>query len=268
MRTVLTAMFLALALEPAVASSIAAHRAVYDLSLARAGEGSGMSSANGRLAYEVQGSSCEGWTVNFRMANRFAPAEGEVRMTDMQSTSYESGDFLDMHYNHKEFVNGSLMAESRIKATRTGVADDGMVEKEGANTSLTIPGGALFPMQHQIRLMGLAEKGGTHDSSVLYDASDDDKVFRVISFIGKPKGPGLNTRDLANPEASALAGLNSWPVSISYYPMQGTEDTPEYQISFDLYENGVATGLFLDYGEFALRGNLMKLETFEAGACN
>lgn len=268
MRIVLTAMFLGLALAPAAASSIASHRAVYDLSLARASEGAGMSSVTGRLAYEVQGSACEGWTVNFRMANRFAPAEGEVRMTDMQSTSYESGDFLDMRYTHKEFVNGSLMTESRIKASRAGVAAEGLAEKEGANTSLTIPGGALFPMQHQIHLMDVAGQGGTHDSSILYDASDNDKVFRVISFIGKPKGPGQNVRDLANPAASALAGLLSWPVSISYYPMQGAEDTPDYQISFDLYENGVATGLLLDYGQFALKGQLLKLETFETGACN
>ena len=38
----------------------------------------------------------------------------------------------------------------------------------------------------------------------------------------------------------------------------------EYQVSFDMYENGVATGLVLDYGEFALSGKLADLKMLEA----
>jgi hypothetical protein len=34
-----------------------------------------------------------------------------------------------------------------------------------------------------------------------------------------------------------------------------------------MYENGVATGLVLDYGEFALDGELANLELLDAEAC-
>lgn len=268
MKRLLTAMLLALAISPpAWAATLSPHRALYDLKLARANQGADLSAVEGRLAYEIQGTSCEGWTVSFRMANRFAPVEGDTRTVDMQSTSYESGDFLDMRYASKEFLNGKLQAESRIKASRTALGQEGHAEKEGANSAVTIPPGALFPMQHQIHLMDIAAKGESHDSSLIYDASDADKVFHVVSFIGKRKDPGQNIHDIANAQAKPLAGLRSWPISISYYPAGGTEDVPDYQISFDLYENGVATGLMLDYGDFALEGTLSKLEMLEGESC-
>lgn len=269
MKRLLTAMLLALVLSPAAwAASLAPHRALYDLKLAHANQGADLSSVEGRLAYELQGSSCEGWTVSFRMANRFAPVEGDVRTVDMQSTSYESGDFLDMRYASKEFLNGKLQAETRIKASREALGKAGSAEKDGADSAVAIPPEALFPMQHQIHLMDLAAKGESHDSSLIYDASDSEKVFRVVSFIGKRKDPGRNSQDSGNPEAKPLAGLASWPVSVSYYPAVGTEDVPDYQISFDIYENGVATGLTLDYGDFALKGTLTKLEMLDGESCN
>ena len=44
------------------------------------------------------------------------------------------------------------------------------------------------------------------------------------------------------------------------------EATPAYQIGFTMYENGVADNLVLDYGDFALGGNLKVLEFLEADA--
>lgn len=268
MRSFVTALVLVLGIAPAPAATIAPHRAVYDLTLSRAGSGADIAAVEGRLAYEVQGTACEGWTVSFRMANRFAPVEGEVRTIDMQSTSFESGDFLGMRYSGKEYVNGALTSESRIKAERAALGRDGTASTEGKPEPISIPSEALFPMQHQLRLIDLAQKGEGRDTSVLYDASDEGKVFRVITFIGTRKEPGANSRDKTNPDAAALAGLASWPVSVSYYPIEGTEDIPDYQIAFDLYENGVATGLLLDYGQFALSGTLKKLETLGSGDCN
>ena len=56
-------------------------------------------------------------------------------------------------------------------------------------------------------------------------------------------------------------------MTVSYYTLDGNAETPEYQVSFDMYENGVATGLVLDYGEFALAGKLADLKMLEASDC-
>ncbi len=50
--------------------------------------------------------------------------------------------------------------------------------------------------------------------------------------------------------------------------MANGDQTPAYTISFDLYENGVSRALKLDYGDFALRGELKSLDVSPAtGAC-
>ena len=54
---------------------------------------------------------------------------------------------------------------------------------------------------------------------------------------------------------------------VSYFPLEGGGEVPEYQVSFDMYENGVATGLVLDYGDFALSGTLADLKLLDEPAC-
>jgi hypothetical protein len=38
-------------------------------------------------------------------------------------------------------------------------------------------------------------------------------------------------------------------------------------MSFKLYENGVSRDLRMDYGDFVLKGNLVKLDFLPADAC-
>lgn len=251
------------------AATIVPHRAVYDLRLARANDGASLSGADGRMAFEIVGSSCEGWTVSFRMVNQFRPSEGPMKLIDMQSTSYESGDGLDLRYSQKEFIDNRLDQESRVKVSRQQAQGDGKGNIElPAPKDFMVTAEALFPMRHQLKLMDAALAGETRDTSLIYDGSDGEKTFRAISFIGKRKEAGSNVRDKPNAEAAALAGLPSWPITISYYDVAGgDQDTPIYQIGFDMYENGVATSLVLDYGDFALDGALAKLELLDAEAC-
>jgi len=253
----------------AEAAALTPHRAVYDLHLLKAGQSSSLAGADGRMVFEVMGSACEGWTVSFRMVNRFRPNEGEFRVVDTQSTSFESGDALDFRFNEREFVNSKLQGETKIKVTRGKPESEGagLISGEGEN-SFVAPAGAFFPVQHQLKLMNLAEAGETRDSSTVYDGSSGKDSYRAISFIGKRKEAGSNSRDNANASAKVLASAPSWPISISYYPQTaGDQDTPAYQVSFDLYENGVATGLNLDYGNFTLGGDLTNLELLPKGEC-
>lgn len=267
-RLSLSALFL-LAAAAAQAATIAPHRAVYDLKLIKSSGDANFSSVDGRLAFEVQGSTCEGWTVQFRMVNRYRPAEGEVRTSDTRSTTFESGDGLDLRYSQNELMDQKPQSETRIKVTRPSPGAEGAGET-GSNEAkpFTVPAEALFPMQHQLALMDKAAAGEPRDTSLIYDGSDGEKTFRAITFIGKRKLAGSNARDNANKEATPLSKLASWPMSISYFAVGGEEqDTPTYQVGFDMYENGVATGLVLDYGTFTLGGELKKLELLKPVDC-
>jgi hypothetical protein len=266
--SLLAVLLLASAVQTAHAAAVAPHRAVYDLSLMRANEGASLQSASGRLAFEIEGSSCEGYTVSFRMATRYRPKEGEMTLIDTMTTTYEGPGALDFRHQIVERIDGAVRDDHRVKMTRATAeaAGEGTISSKPGE-SFTVSAGTLLPMQHQLRLMALGNAGGGRDSSVIFDGSDDGKSFRAISFVGKAKPPGSLVRDVGNAAAQPLKGLAAWPTTVSYFALEGSPDLPEYQVSFDMYENGVATGLVLDYGEFALSGTLKDLKMLEASDC-
>lgn len=269
MKTALSILSLLLLASGAEAATVAPHRAVYDLTLLRANEGASLQSAIGKLAFEIDGSSCDGFTVNFRMATKYRQDDGSISVIDSLSTTYENGAATELRHQSKESVNGKVRDSERIRFTRPDAAAEGTGElKSKPNEPFTVPAGAALPMQHQLKLMALGEAGGGRDSSIVYDGSDGAKSFRAISFVGKQKPAGSIARDSGNPAAKPLRGNAAWPMTVSYYALDGNAETPDYQVSFDMYDNGVVTGLVLDYGDFALSGTLADLKMLEKPACN
>jgi hypothetical protein len=253
----------------ASASAVAPHRAVYDLQLLRTTQGANVGSVSGRMAYEVSGSECDGWTVSFRLVNRFDYKEGSPRIFDTQSSSWETGDGKTMTYSEKEFVDNKQEKEKRVsvvRADKDSVGEVSITLPKEKKTSISAE--TVFPMRHQLRLMEAAAKGETRDVSLVYDGSDEEKTVRAISTIGKKVNAGEGKKDKDNAQAAPLQSLSSWPVTIGYYSTaEDNTETPLYQINFDMYENGVSTSLVMDYGSFALSGKLAHLELLKAESC-
>jgi hypothetical protein len=87
--------------------------------------------------------------------------------------------------------------------------------------------------------------------------------------IGHPiKGGNAPPADLVEGE-KALAALTRWPITVSYFDRAkaDTDQTPLYSISFEVYENGIARALKLDYGNFVLAGTMTSLELKDAKPC-
>jgi len=253
----------------ALAAVVVPHRAIYELQMLRASQGANLGGVTGRMAYEVTGSECVGWTVSFRLVNNFEYKEGNSRLIDTQSSSWETGDGKEMNYSEKSFVDNKQDSEKRLMVSREskdGVGQGKITLPKEQNFSIT--GETIFPMRHQLRLMDAAEKGETRDVSLVYDGSDDAKPVRAITTIGNLIAAGTSKDDTSNPNARDLKGVPSWPVSIGYFPVDdNNSETPLYQISFDMYKNGVSTGLIMDYGNFALSGKLTHLEFLKPETC-
>ena len=268
MKTVLPVLSLLLLAGPVNAATLAPHRAIYDLTLLRAGEGASLQSATGKLAFEIDGSKCDGYTVNFRMATKYRQGSGGMSVIDTLSTTFENAAATELRHQSKESVNGTVKESERIKVTRASVDAEGQGElKSKPGEIFTVPAGAFLPMQHQMKLMALGDAGGGRDSSIVYDGSDGAKSYRAISFVGKEKPPGSVARDEGNPAAAPLKGIGSFPMTVTYYALDGSSETPDYQVSFDMYDNGVVTGLVLDYGDFALSGTLSDLKLLDQPSC-
>ncbi len=270
MRLFKSVLTLVLMTVSAQAATLASHRAIYDLSTSRLDSGSGYSSVEGRLAYELTGTACDGWAVTYRIANRYVQPEKGTQVLDTQLTTWESGDGLEMNLSQKQFVGGNLDSEEKVKVKR----EKSNLEAKGQMTApkaldFTVPSEALFPSTHQVHLLDAAKKGITHDASIVYDGSDGEKTYKAISFIGKMRAPGTFGPDKDNAEASPLKDLPSWPITISYFPAEDQSvEKPVYLASFNMYENGVSTDLVLDYGTYALKGKLAKLDMLKMDACD
>lgn len=269
-RRCLAAALAATAAAHAEAAAVAPHRALYDIRMEQARQESSLRAIDGRMGFELSEAGCEGWTVSFRMANRYLPDEGHSRVVDTQSTSFETRDATRLDYAEKEFVNDKLENESRLEVRRDAATADGAgAIKLPQAATFTLAAGTLFPMQHQLHLMDLADAGVSRDSSVVFDGSDGVNAMQAVSFIGKARAAGQPVRDADAAAARTLQPLRSWPVTVSYFDQHGDNpDTPSYAVSFDLYENGVAAGLHMDYGTFRLAGTLKSLEMLPKEACN
>ena len=272
---VVSALWIAFGTDWAVASwagdQLAPHRAVYDLELESSEPRAGLSGASGRMVLEVTGSTCDGWTVSFRIVNDFVLTAGGTRLVDSRSSSWEAADGTMMRYSQRQYADSRLESEILLTITRRGVdaPGEGVIAKPEEET-FTLPAGAMFPVAHQNQLLAAAQQGESRDDSMVYDGSDGAKTYQAISFIGERHGPESLAGDVMGSSVAALAALPSWPVTISYFPLGETpqgEETPSHQVILKMYANGVAGDVTLDYGDFALAGKLRDIELFEVPEC-
>jgi hypothetical protein len=252
------------------APTLAPHRAYYTLEAARLDDKGGITAINGKLAYEITGNDCEGYAVTYRIANRYIQGEGSPQLMDIQLTSFESGDGMELDMRQKQYVNTKLDKETRVKAKKPKDGGPGEGDLEGKEgKKFEIDAAAVFPTAFQKQLMSEAEKGNNRASAIVFEGSDETKVVKAVSFIGNKK---TGSKIESGADQATLASLNSlpaWPVTVSYYDSDAQDDAPPtYSASFNMLANGISTDLVLDYGSYALKGKLEKIELLKAETCN
>lgn len=270
----LVAMALAAGLAPAAAQAaqavhLAPHRAVYEIALERSAPGSGVVEMNGRMVYELTGSACEGYTQNMRFVTRSSGPDGSSRLSDLRTSSWEEVGGKRLRFTSTQYQDDKLSEASQGDAGRDGRGIRIEVTKP-AKKELKFEGNVLFPIQHSIALIEAARADRRLLAAELFDGSEKgEKVYTTSAVIGRklPSGsaslpPGIKGGELLN-------GLASWPIAISYFePGSEKKDAvPTYELGYRFFDNGVSTGLKIDYGDFAIRGDLSALEMLEPSKC-
>jgi hypothetical protein len=243
------------------------HRAVYEMTLAASRGGSGVTAVSGRMVYELTGSACEGYTQNMRFVTQMTNQSGTAAVTDLRSSSWEEGNGKRFRFNSSQYRDEKATEVTAGDAARGNAADDVKVElTKPAKKGLSLRSGVYFPVQHSIALLKAAKAGKTTFRADLYDGSEKgEKVYDTVSFIGRPVPPGGNRKLPAVKNAEALDRLAAWPVSIGYFEpgSDKLDAVPVYELTFWFFEDGVSRKLFIDYGEFAINGELKEI-TFHA----
>ena len=260
------------AAEPAPADApirLANHRAVYDLSLARSSGPRAVEGAQGRIVIDFSGDACKGYTIVTRQVTVLTSGESGDRTSDLRNTTFESGDGKTFRFKTAAVSNGN--SAEPVDGSADAEGDKLKVKiKEPKRDQLTVDEPVLFPSLHMRRLIQAARAGTPTLSTKLFDGSDDGrKIYDTLAVIGKAGAPpaagGGDKPDRDKPlREGEIANMRRWPVVLSYYTSGSGERTPVYTISFDLYENGVSGNIRLDYGDFAIDGNMSQLEMHKA----
>ena len=258
--------------DAAASGAFLPHQALYELSLLKSRGSNSINSARGRILYNFSGSSCEGYTSEFRQVSELDSGEGKVTLSDLRSTSWEDGAGKSYRFKIDSRMNDTDSSPVDGVAERTG--DHITVKlKQPETKTFTLDGATVFPTEQIQRIVAAAREGKSVLELTVFDGSDNgEKVYNTLSVIGQPI-PGDKAIDSPDPSTQndVMKTMKRWPVTVSYYdhdtkPNEG-EQTPVYAMSFELYENGVSRALVLDYNDFVISGALGKFDVKDSKPC-
>ena len=257
------------ATHAAAGVSFLSHQALYDLSLVKSRGSSSINSARGRILYKFSGSACEGYTSDFRQVSEMNNGEGETTLSDMRSTSWEDAEGKAYRFKIVTRTNEADQSEVDGIAERKGGKITVKLKRPVAKT-LTLDGKAVFPTEQIQRIIAAAKAGKSVLELTVYDGSDNgEKVYNTFSVIGKPiRGEATGSSPDPSTANDQMKTLTRWPVTVSYYERGAAhangEQTPNYAMSFELFEDGVSRALVLDYNDFVISGKMDKFDLGDA----
>jgi hypothetical protein len=256
----------ALPLASAAAQTLLApHRAVYELSIDPGKSSGKIDRAQGKIAFEITGNDCVGYKINLRQVTQLDSGEGRETMSDLRSETWEGGDARSFTFKTQNYVNQDLRDDvnGAVERTQDGGFQVRLVKPK--SSPFPLKGPILLPTEHLKKLIEAGSAGQVILEAKVYDGSPDGKkVYDTLSIIGQGTTGAADEDPAKKPELSAM---KRFPVTVSYFEQGTGERTPAYVLGFDLYENGVSRALKLDYGGFALKGELKSIEFLKAMPC-
>jgi hypothetical protein len=248
---------------------LAAHRAIYDLKLSKSQGKQSLQAVRGRIVYDFSGSACEGYGLQFRQVTELDNGEGKTAVSDLRSTTWEDGAAKSFRFNSQNYLNDELVDTVDGEANRR--SDGVMVKLTKPEGKQFEAGSVSFPTEQMRSILLAARAGQSLLDLGIYDGSENgEKIYQSLTVIGR-KIPAEDHKP--SDAAAGQAGLDHmerWPVTISYFDKSDKigEQTPAYTISFELYNNGISRALVLDYGDFAVSGEMTSLEIKTAKPCH
>lgn len=250
----------ALAITPAAPSNqLTGQEAVYTLSLSKL-RTHDITGATGRLQFQVV-DGCSGWASYQHITLIIRNADGSLTNSVSNYRTWESKDGKTLTFSVSQGDgSGKMQVVDSGTATHTSSDDSGVVQfTVPANTTVTLPAGTLFPMQHTQALLEAGREKKTFISPLLFDGTSSDGASPTFVTIFNHRPAGTTPW----PELDQYASSN---VSIAFFPRTNQDSTPDFSTTMRYFDNGVTTGLALDFGDFVMNGKLVSLSIPKA-AC-
>jgi len=251
MKSALAALILLLP-TPALADGLTGQHALYDLTLAKV-RTHDLTGATGQMSFDVV-DGCTGWATTQHMTLLVRNIDGSLNKSVTDYITWESKDGKTLTFTLREADNdGKEQIDDAGTATHTGSNGAGVITyTTPADTTLSMPPGTLFPMAHTEALLAAGRAGKKFIAPPLFDGTTPDGAQATFVAVLGHMGPGQN----AYP---ALDGIPSSNVDIAFYERKNDDENPDFRTQMRYFEDGVATDLVMDFGDFVMTGKLVKL---------
>lgn len=239
------------------------HRALYRMSLAEARPRSQVIAGAGRMLYRVA-RGCDGWAVENQTFLRLTYEDGRETETIWTFASWESADGLDFRFRARYEQNGATIERLKGSARLEGTGGGGRAAfADPDDTVVALPAGTMFPTAHMRAVLDAAVAGKRTLSRVVFDGASLDNPYTVNAVFG----PLPEDQAKALAEAASLPPVASWWAQMAFFPLASRESLPEFEVSGRYRNDGVTDRLTQDFGDFALKVDLDRLEALPAPDC-
>jgi hypothetical protein len=234
---------------------LAAHRALYTLTLDNSGGGSGSDvvGAGGRMGYEVI-DACDGWATHQQLDMTVINTDGQNVHMVSDYTTWEAKDGMSFRFHTRQTtddaVTSQIDGDARLDAPGAAGTAHYTSPKE---TTKPLPPGTLFPMAHTAALLAAARAGKKFIALPLFDGTSEDGA----------EDTSIVVLDTKPPEATPYPMLTTLPstrVHLAFFERTPSSITPDYEVSMRYWENGVADALRMDFGDFVMDAKLTDLK--------
>jgi hypothetical protein len=257
---------------PAPQTILASHKALYTVTLTSTRPGSDYIDVSGKMLLEFT-DSCDAWTTNQKSLLRTVSGEGTEDISNSNFAAWESKDGDDYKFSVRQTQNGDA-SEFVGRARRNGPNDSGTADyTKPERKSYKLPPRFLFQTAQQVKLIEYAQKGGHFMSGEMFDGSEGGGAARFNAIVLKPPAPGT-----AAGVKSPLLDSPVYRFRVAFFPPAGTVDqdepasidtseTPEYEMTMTVHDNGVVSDYDYDYEDFSVHGTLEAIQPLPHPHC-
>jgi len=247
------------------AANILPHRAGYELTLRSVRSGSGVIDVSGLLSYDWT-DSCDGWIVEQRYVLQVIRGDGPVVEISASYANWESKDGLRYRFNVKRgrgSEEDGETSEVQGEATLDGKGKSGVAQFEKPEKQeIKLPAGTLFPTEHTLLLIQKAKAGEKFDRHAVFDGAEVEGPSMMTAFLL----PRRDTSPAGKPSV-LTAAQPVWPVTIAVFSEGEKAETPNFEMTIYLQENGVVPEMIMDYGDFSVLGRMKIFEKLPKAEC-
>ena len=245
--------------QSAIANTLAAHQAFYEMSLDDRESSSPIVGVSGKSAFVMQ-RECDGWISVEDYMIEFVSENGNSDRIFSHFESWEAnaGDKYSFDVTEDSTFQGRKDFSGFADLSEASGNAIFLVEQD---VTLELPSETYFPVNHMQEIINAANNGQTMLAATIFTGGEpDDALMKTNTIVG-----GWQQ---SKSEFEVLSEEGYWPVNVAYFKPTATTSEPEYEIKFALQPNGVVRNYVIKYGDFSIIATLTKLEGIETPVCS